>query len=224
MNFKAMLVASLVLAVPAAAAEQLIGGSFEQPLIANVTGNVGSYVYPGVGTLNGWNYSGAGLINGTTATPWFAGAPPQGFGGSQYAFVQNLGSLSQSFVASASGLLTLNWLEGARPAVGYSNGAQTYDVMLGSTALGRFSSSSGQNFAARSLVLGSAVAGQSYTLQFKGLATGDSTVFLDNVSATVTPTAQAVPEPSTWVALFAGLAIIGVVARGRRQRPRVVTA
>jgi hypothetical protein len=224
MNFKVMLVASLVLAAPAAATEQLIGGSFEQPVIATVPGNIGSYVYPGAGTLNGWNYSGSGLINGTTATPWFGGTPPQGFGGSQYAFVQGLGSLSQGFVASASGLLTLSWLEGARPAISSFNGAQTYDVMLGATTLGQFSSISGQNFAARSLVLGAVVAGQSYSVRFKGLAATDSTVFLDNVSAIISPSAQAVPEPSTWIALFAGLGIIGMVARGRRQRPQVVTA
>lgn len=218
MNVKAMLVASLVLAAPVAASQQLIGGDFEAPVIG------GSFVYPGPGTLNGWNYTGSGLINGFTGTPWFGGSPPQGFGGNQYGFVQGLGSLSQSFVATATGLLTLNWLEGARPAMSSWNGAQTYDVMLGAAAVGQFSSVSGQNFAARSLLLGAVTAGQSYTLAFKGLATGDSTVFLDNVSATVAPPALAVPEPSTWMALFSGLAITGMVARGRRRRPPVVSA
>jgi hypothetical protein len=149
-----MLAPGLMLAAPAAATEQVIGGDFEAPVIATVPGNIGSYVYPGAGTLNGWNYSGSGLINGITASPWFGGAPPQGYGGSQYGFVQGLGSLSQSFVATATGLLTLSWLEGARPAISSFNGAQTYDVMLGAVTLGQFSSVSDQNFAARTLSLG----------------------------------------------------------------------
>lgn len=222
MNARTMLVCSLLMAAPVTAAEQLTGGTFEQPLVASVPGNAGSFVYPGVGLLNGWNYTGAGLIDGDTATPWFGGAPPQGYGGDQYAFVQGLGSLSQSFVASATGLLTLSWLEGARPAQSSWNGAQTYDVMLGAVALGQFASASGQNFTARTLALGAVTAGQAYTLTFKGLASSDSTVFLDNVSASVTP-GLALPEPDTWLALFAGLGVTGMVARGRR-RPLVVTA
>ena len=50
------------------------------------------------------------------------------------------------------------------------------------------------------------------TLLFKGLnSSGDSTAFIDNISLTA-----AVPEPSTWALMMAGMA--GTVFTARRGR------
>ncbi|WP_197042022.1 PEPxxWA-CTERM sorting domain-containing protein [Sandarakinorhabdus oryzae] len=218
----AVAVAAALVAMPALAVEQLTGGDFESPVIGSFSGDVSGtgYVYPALGgsaTVGGWTYTGgAGLINGFTATPWFGGSPPQGFGGSQYAFVQSVGTLSQSFTATQSGVLTLSWLEGARPGLGCCNGNQTYDVLFGANQAGQFSTVSGQNFTARSLVLGPVTAGQSYSISFKGLITDDNTAFFDNISANIT--GGTVPEPASWMMLVTGFGLAGMLARRRRQR------
>ena len=214
-------VATALMAMPALAVEQLTGGDFEAPVIGSFSGDVSGtgYVYPASGgsaTVGTWTYAGgAGLINGFTATPWFGGSPPQGFGGVQYAFVQNLGRLSQGFTATQSGVLTLNWLEGARPGLGCCNGNQIYDVLLGATQLGQFTTVSGQNFTARSLVLGPVTAGQSYTISFQGLTSIDDTAFFDNIAASIA--GGTVPEPASWMMLVTGFALAGTLARRRRQ-------
>ena len=165
--------------------------------------------------MAGWTFFGAGLINGTTATPWFGGQPPQGFSGAQYGFVQGLGWLVQNITADATGTLELSWLEGSRPDIfgGGYKGDQTYEVWLDSTLLGTFSTASGQDFTARSLTA-SVTSGSSYNLIFHGLSQTDNTAFIDDVSASVTPTG-AVPEPATWAMLIMGFGLVGASLRRR---------
>jgi hypothetical protein len=215
-------VVAVMMAAPAAA-EELQNGGFEAPPIATLPGNLGSYVYLG-GTVGQWSFDGgAGLINGFTASAWFGGSPPQGFGGSQYAFLQNVGSVQQSFVASASGLFTPAWLEAARPALGASAGNQTYTVHLDGTLLGTFNTVSGQAFTARQGAAVQVVAGNAYTLRFAGSAAGDNTAFIDNVGGTISA-APGVPEPDAWLLMMGGFGGIGLLARRRRARARIVTA
>lgn len=206
---------ALAAAASASAVELIVNGGFEAVSTAAAPGSFGSYAYP-AGVSGGWTFAGAGLINGVTATPWFGGDPSLGFSGAQYGFVQSTGTLSQSFVADATGTLTLGWLEGARPVMygGCCNGNQRYDVYLGATLLGSFSTLSGQDFMARSLSGPALVAGQSYALTFKGLSPTDNTVFLDDVSAGIT--AGGVPEPRTWAMLLAGFGLLGLSMRRRR--------
>jgi hypothetical protein len=199
----------------ASATELIANGGFEAPATASAPGSYGSYAYP-EGTLGGWTFQGAGLIDAVSATPWFGGNPPQGYAGQQYGFVQSTGTLSQVFTADVAGVLALSWLEGSRPFMygGCCNGDQSYEVWLDTTLLGSFSTASGQDFLARSLDGPVLTAGSSYTLRFKGLSTGDNTVFLDNVSASITPTG-AVPEPASWALFIAGFGLVGLAARRR---------
>lgn len=201
----------------AQAAELIANGGFEDLDSASAPGSHGSYAYP-EGTIAGWTFYGAGLINGTTATPWFGHAAPQGFSGAQYGFVQGQGWLVQSLTADATGTLELSWLEGSRPDIfgGGYKGDQSYEVWLGTSLLGTFSTASGQDFTARSLTA-SVVGGNSYHLIFHGLSQGDNTAFIDNVSASVSP---AVPEPATWAMLITGFGLVGASLR-RRARATV---
>ena len=86
-------------------------------------------------------------------------------------------------------------------------------MWLGTTLLGSFSTASGQDFTARGLTA-QVTGGQSYHLIFHGLSQADNTVFLDNVSASVTPSG-AVPEPATWAMLIAGFGLVGASLRRR---------
>jgi hypothetical protein len=210
----AMLAASMA-AGQAKAAELVTNGGFEALDTASAPGSYGSYAYP-EGTIAGWTFAGSGLINGTTATPWFGWDAPTGYSGTQYGFVQGTGWLVQSITADATGTLELSWLEGSRPDIfgGGYKGDQNYEVWLGSTLLGSFSTASGQDFVARSLSGASVTAGQSYYLAFHGLSQSDNTAFLDNVSASVTP---GVPEPASWALMIAGFGMVGAGMRRRRM-------
>ena len=202
------------LSTGAQAAELISNGGFEDLSTYAAPGSYGSYAYP-EGPAAGWTFYGAGLINGTAATPWFGSAPPQGFSGAQYGFVQGSGWLVQSITADATGTLELSWLEGSRPDIfgGGYKGDQSYEVWLGSNLLGTFSTASGQDFTARSLTA-AVTGGNSYNLIFHGLSQSDNTAFLDDVSASVTPSG-AVPEPATWAMLIMGFGLVGASLRCR---------
>lgn len=217
MNWKMLALASamMLMSFPASAAELISNGGFETPATTTAPGSHGSYAYP-EGTIGGWTFHSAGLIDAVAATPWFGGNPPQGYQGSQYGFVQAIGTLSQTFTADASGALSLSWLDAGRPFFGGYDGDQTYEVWLDNGLLGTFSTFSGQQFTARNVSGGNVVAGQSYTLKFKGLSQTDNTAFVDAVSANV---AAAVPEPAAWAMMVGGFALIGL--RTRRQVARV---
>ena len=211
----AVLAAATFLGGTAHAAELIVNGGFEDLDTYSAPGSLGSYAYP-EGSVAGWTFYGAGLINGTTATPWFGYAAPQGFSGTQYGFVQGQGWLVQSFPADLTGDLQLSWLGGSRPDIfgGGYKGDQNYEVWLGTTLLGTFSTLSGQDFILRTLTGPSVTAGSSYNLIFHGLSASDNTAFLDNVSASISPTGG-VPEPATWAMMIAGFGLVGAAMRRR---------
>jgi hypothetical protein len=195
---------AVALAAPATAAPVLLDGGFESPAVTP-----GQAVYP-LGPLAGWSFgTDTGIINATAAGPWYGAVSPSGFDGSQYGFVQRSGVLSQTFTAPATGTFDLSWLEGSRPNYFGTDGNQTYEVLLNGSLLGTFSTLSGQNFVPESIVSDvTLAAGSVNTLSFAGQTPTDSTVFLDDVAASVggiTSGASPVPEPASFAVLAVGL-------------------
>ena len=205
--------------VSAGHADLIANGDFENPALNSnpvfslpVFMPQSNYVYPNQ-TVASWTYvGGAGLIDTSQGNnAWYQNAPPVGFSGNQYAFVQNSGTLSQAFNSALAGLTTVSWLEGSRPDLGCCNGNQTYEVRLNGNVIYSNTTPSGQNFLAVSAI-GSLIAGLN-TLQFLGLTQNpDSTVFLDDVAV------AAVPEASTWAMMILGFFAIGLAAYRRKNK------
>lgn len=169
------------------------------------------YCYDGFATANAACAPGAWVGNGVIASgngAWGGTTTPHG---AYYGFVQGNGSLSQTFVADGNGIGTVSWLDANRTNYG---GIQTYDVTIfdgtSTTSLGTYTSAAG-GFVARNSASFTLVSGTGYTLAFNGLATNDSTAFIDDVSLGVT----AVPEPVTWALLMIGFGLVGAAARRR---------
>ena len=212
----AALAVATVPAIANAAVNLITNGGFESPTLST-----GDYTYVD-GTLDGWTWSGdAILINATNPNPggngWWPSAPaPSGFGGVQFAGVQDQGSLSQTFNVTAGGALDLTWLAGGRPAsYGCCNGDQSYEVLVDGVVEGKsYSTTSGQVFTPVSLTLLGLGLGP-HTLTFQGLTTHDETAFIDNVS--IAAGGGGVPEPAAWALMLVGLGGMGVAIRGRRE-------
>lgn len=204
----------------AARAAYILNGSFETPSPSDFPPSSGGplyssppdYVYPGLGgtaTFGSWTYNpSAGIINvDYPPNAWFPSGAPTGYAGSQFAFIQGGGSLTQEFDASA-GASTLSWLEGSRPDLGCCNGLQTYEVILNGNSLGSFSTPNGENFTLRTLSV--TLLATDNTLVFKGLTDRDSTAFIDQVNL------SAVPEASTWAMMILGFLGVGLIAYRRK--------
>lgn len=198
-------IAAMTMTVSANAAELLTNGSFEAPDLGT-----GNYTYP-AGTLAGWNYTGAALVDATNGSAWYGSTPPAGQDGGQFASLQTTGSLSQSFTASNS-KATVSWLAAGRPDFGSYGGNQNYTVTLGANVLGTFSVTDGQAFGNHSFTVTGLTAGQNYTVAFQGLVgTSDESAFIDRVSV------LGVPEPSQWALMIGGFGLVGLGARRRRS-------
>jgi hypothetical protein len=214
-----LITAFLGVMVSAGHANLIANSDFENPALNNspVFGSpplisAGNYVYPNQ-TVANWTYvGGSGLIDTSQGNnAWYGTTSPSGFSGNQYAFVQNSGTLSQTFNSALAGLTTVSWLEGSRPDLVCCNGNQTYEVLLNGNVIYSNTTPSGQNFLATSAI-GSLIAGLN-TLEFLGLSQNpDSTVFLDNVSV------AAVPEASTWAMMILGFFGVGFAAYRRKSK------
>lgn len=214
--FLAAAVSGAALAGSAAHATQLLtDGSFEDPAIGG-----GNYTYPGqsdgtipqIGaTQGGWTFDGAAIVGATGGNAWYGGSAPAGQDGDQFAALQGLSTISQTFTMMGS-TLNLSWIAAGRPFMGCCNGDQNYNVTLNGASLGSFSTFSGEAFTAQSLVVGGLTDGASYTLAFQGAVNGDQTAFIDQVSAT-----GAVPEPAAWALMIVGFGGAGALLRGKRR-------
>ena len=132
--------------------ELITNGGFEAPALASSSASdfgpsadfEGNFVYPTLDpsspfTIDGWTYA-AGIDGGASGlidtsqgyNAWYDSAtPPSGFGGVQFAFIQEEGTLSQTFTSPSAGAVDVSWLEAGRPFFGDSeNGDQTYEVEL----------------------------------------------------------------------------------------------
>ena len=82
--------------------------------------------------------------------------------------------------------------------------------------MGTYSTASGSDFTLES-IMADVVAGTN-TLTFIGLAAGDHTAFIDNVSV------MTVPEPSTWAMMLLGIAGLGFAGYRRSHKVASIAA
>lgn len=226
MNHKVLCSVALALGIVAllsspSKADYILNGGFEKPTPSDfppsppntpLYSNPPQYVYPGLGgtaTYEHWTYGpGSGLVNvDNPPNGWYGNTPPAGFAGEQFAFLQGLGSLSQTFSAT-TGASTLSWLDAGRPNFGCCNGLQSYQVYLNDQLIGNYNTQNDQPFTLHSAsvnLLGT------NTLEFVGLVNGDSTAFFDQVNL------APVPEPSTWAMMILGFCGLGLFAYRRKN-------
>ena len=203
-SFIAVTVLSVGTAAPATA-QFVSDGGFQSGGLVSVNDNPKSPTWAFVG--------GSGLIRGVNAE-WQTPDRSEG----QFAFLRTnarheKGEISTTIVLPTSGLYSLSFLNSARQG-GCCGGNTLFDVFLGKTEIGEFSTHTGDGWSAKGTTF-TANAG-TYTLRFltQTRLPGDNTAFIDNVSVDVVTT----PEPAS-LALFAtGLfSLAGISARRKRQ-------
>ncbi len=153
---------------------------FETPSLGN-----GAYKYNPTGSA--WTFlNSAGISNNGSA---FTSGNPSAPEGSQVAFVQAKGSLSQSIVLPA-GTYQVGFSAAQRGNIQAS--AQTFQVLVDGTVIGSFNDLVGTSYATLTASSFTVSAG-SHTLAFQGtdLNGGDNTVFLDQITVSMLSTSLA---------------------------------
>ena len=144
---------------------------FESEILSSST----RYAYDPSGTA--WTYAGSAGVSGNASS--FTANNPNAPAGSQVAFLQNQGTLSQVLTGWAAGTYHLSFSAAQRA---YFT-AQSFQVLVDGAVVGTFtpSGSAYQSLATTSFA---ATAG-SHTIMFKGLnASGDATAFVDSITLT----------------------------------------
>lgn len=236
-----------VLSVSASAQSLITNGSFENYVLTGTESNGGGFLYgSGAGgttlpanPVGGWDFQPeTGMITENHASGGFQGPQRAAADGNQYIFLQTKSNVTDSgppdfdmtvtpiptYVATSAAIsftagqvYELSFYQASRTNGG---GAASYQVRLsnGDVLFSRTTSSS-ESWTQYTASYTATSTGN-YTFQFylPG-ASGDNTVFFDNVS--LTTTASAVPEPSTYAAIFGALAL-GSVAVIRRRRAAAI--
>lgn len=167
---------------------QLVDGGFEDPSVGS--GAYGAFQYdPGV---LGWQFSGlAGISgNGSGFTAQNPGAPE----GTQVAFLQETGSLSQTIWMAAG---TFDITVDAAQRVQWQTGQEDFQVLVDGRVVGTFNPPAGGAYASDQTSSFTVPAG-AHTITFKGLdsAGGDHTAFIDAVQVNaVTTTTSPLADP-----------------------------
>ena len=182
--------------------------SFETPGVA-------TYQYKPAG--GSWAFTaqsgttGSGLAANRSA---FTAANPNAPNGVQVAFLQGLGTITQTlsgFVPGTSYGITFS----AAQRGTYNNGGQTWNVMIGNTVIGSFSpAASATNYTDYVVAFKATAASQS--LSFVGTDTrgGDNTILLDNVRIAVAPNPPTAPVGLTAAAGNAQIALTWTPSAG----------
>ncbi|MEK7954169.1 beta strand repeat-containing protein [Luteolibacter soli] len=146
--------------------------SFETPGLGG-----GAYSYNPTG--GSWTFSGTPGNGSGIAANGSGFSNPNAPHGSQIAFVQNLGTITQTLSGFTSGkTYTLSYLAAQRPG---SFGGQTWNVKIGNTVIQ--SNAAGSNsFTCYSANFVASAATQTLSFVGTNLSGGDRTVFIDNVS------------------------------------------
>jgi hypothetical protein len=151
-----------------------LDGSFEAPL---QSAQNNGYTYNPTGSA--WTFNGtAGLsANGNVLTS----GNPAASEGNQVAFIQALGSMSQSFTSLAAGAYTVSFSAAQRANSQAS--FQTFEVLLDGRLIGVFNTVMGTKYMPLTTSSFTVAAGL-HTLLFQGtdLNGGDNTVFVDQVA------------------------------------------
>jgi hypothetical protein len=143
----------------------------------------GSAAYAYDPTGSPWTFSGlAGEAGNQSAFTSGNSNAPQG---SQVAFVQDTGSVSQS-ISLTSGTYVISFAAAQRG--NYQASAQTFQVLVDGAAIGTFNNLAGAVYTPLSTSLLTVTTGI-HTVTFQGtdINGGDNTVFLDQVTVTMLP-------------------------------------
>jgi hypothetical protein len=168
----------------------ILNFGFETPV-------VGTYQYNPPG--GAWTFTAQSGANGSGITAnnsLFSTGNPNAPQGIQSAFLQGLGSLSQTVSGFVPGLKYQVTFAAAQRAT-FQNGGQTWNLKIDNSVIGRFSSAvSATNYA--DFTTNFIASATTHTLAFVGtdLPGGDNTVFLDNVR--VTPSPALLPPQIGW--------------------------
>ena len=204
------LVATAVLAIGAvapASAQIVNDGGFEQHVVSG-------YVY--TPTTSTWSFlGGSGLINGFFSA--FNTPSPLSGQGNQVAFLQanarrGLGVISTSIVLPTSGNYFLSFLNAGRSS-GCCGGNTLFDVLLGGSQIGQFSSVTDEQWSSKGTQFYAAAGTYNLSFTTNTKLPGDNTTFFDNISVVT-----ATPEPGSLVLLATGLfAVTGIAVRRKRN-------
>lgn len=208
-GFDDVSIATVAAAYPGLVAPYINSPNFVYPAGPNGPGTVGSWTFTnGPIQPSGYPDGGAGLVG----TPPSAGSSFQGpaaLSGSQYAFLQDQGTLSQTFSSSLAGATTITFDVAGRASSGH--GSESLEAFLNGVEIGSGTTHDFQGFELVTLT-GTLNVG-SNTLEFLGLTQlTDQTAFIENVN--VAP----VPEISTWAMMIFGFATLGFLGYRRRNK------
>ena len=147
----------------------LVNPSFESPALGS------SYQYPPTASGVGWTFANGSGIQGN-GSAWAAAAAPAG---TQTAFIQGTGTISQSLSLTA-GSYTLSF-KAAQRSCCVSPYVQPIQVSVDGTPVGSPVSPTSTSFANFSVAISIATSG-THTITFGGTTGGDKSTFIDDVT------------------------------------------